>query len=154
MTYNINHYNLLQKTNDPSSQSVSTSYSEIDGSKGNLIFTRNTSTFLYKFSFYVESKPFMHIKLQKSNDNFSSNIEDIPNCNFNFSSDTIQTSDKYYKVCNIMFIVENLSSVYTYLRLVTRSYSSSWNNDLHATNYFDGGSVDISYEQVLNIIEL
>ena len=96
----------------------------------------------------------MHIKLQKSNDNFSSNIEDVPDCNINFSSDTIQTSDHYYKVCNVMFIVENLNSAYAHLRLVTRAYSSSWNSNLHTTNYFDGGSVNISYEPILSIIEI
>ena len=154
MTYNIDYFNLLQKTSNPSTQAVSTTYSEVGGSKGNLVFTKSTSTFLYKFSFYAESKSYMHIKLQKSNDNFSSNIEDVPDCNINFSSDTIQTSDHYYKVCNVMFIVENLNSAYAHLRLVTRAYSSSWNSNLHTTNYFDGGSVNISYEPILSIIEI
>tara|TARA_R100000734_G_C3314906_1_gene106647 strand:+ start:1501 stop:1992 length:492 start_codon:yes stop_codon:yes gene_type:complete len=163
MTYNINQFNLLQKTDNPSTQTLSTSYEEINGSKGSLVFSRNTSTFLYKFSFHVETnwinvglfyRPFMHIKLQKSNDNFSSNIEDIPNCILNFSGETIQNSDHYFKVCNVMFIVENLNSQYKHLRLVTRSYSSSWNNNLHTTTLFGEGSVSVFYEPILNIIEL
>ena len=163
MTYKIDDFNLLQKTSNPSTQTLSTTYTEIDGSKGNLVFSRGTSTFLYKCSFYAETKwlssssyyrPFMHIKLQKSNDNFSSNIEDIPNCIVNFSGETIQSSDHYYKVCNIMFIVENLNSQYKHLRLVTRSYSSSWNNNLHTTTLFGEGSVAVFYEPVLQIIEI
>lgn len=163
MTYNIDQFNLFQKTDNPSTQALSTTYTEINGSKGNLVFTRSTSTFLYKCSFFAETKwlstsvyyrPFMHIKLQKSNDNFSSNIEDIPNCTINFSGETIQSTDHYYKVCNVMFIVENLNSQYKHLRLVTRSYSASWNNNLHTTNAFGEGSAAIFYEPVLEIIEL
>ena len=163
MTYNIDHFNLFQKTDDPSTQTVSTTYAEISGSKGGLVFTRNTSTFLYKLSFYAETnwlnagsyyRPFMHVKLQKSNDNFSSNIEDIPNCIINFSGETIQNTDHYYKVCNVMFIIENLNSQYKHLRLVTRSYSSSWNNNLHTTTAFGEGSGAIFYEPILEIIEI
>ncbi len=163
MTYNINQFNLLQKTSNPSTQTLSTTFTEINGSKGSLEFSRDTSTFLYKCSFYAETKyidssnnfpPFMHIKLQKSNDNFSSNIENIPNCIVNFSGETAQSNDYYYKVCNIMFIVENLDSQYKHLRLATRSYSSSWNNNLHTTNAFGEGSAAIFYEPVLEIIEL
>tara|TARA_B100001989_G_scaffold134607_1_gene95324 strand:+ start:4308 stop:4793 length:486 start_codon:yes stop_codon:yes gene_type:complete len=161
MTYNIDQFNLLQKTNSPSTQTASTTYAEITGSKGALVFSRNTSTFLYKFSFYSETKyngsytkPFLHIKLQKSNDNFSSNIEDIPNCIVNFSGDTIQGIDYLYKVCNVMFIVENLDSQYKHLRLVTRSYSSTWNNTLHTTLLFGEGNSAIFYEPVLEIIEI
>ena len=163
MTYNIDQFNLLQKTNSPSTQTLSTTYTEINGSKGSLVFSRGTSTFLYKCSFYVETKfinssnnfpPFMHIKLQKSNDNFSSNIEDIPNCIVNFSGETAQSNDYYYKVCNIMFIVENLDSQYKHLRLVTRSYSSSWNCHLHTGTFFGEGSAAIFYEPVLEITEI
>lgn len=160
MTYNIDYFNLLQKSANPSTQILSTTYTEIDGSKGSLVFSKGISTFLYKFSFYAETnytsnyRPFMHIKLQKSNDNFSTNIEDIPNCNINFSGETIQSSDWYYKVCNIMFIVENLNSQYEHLRLVTRSYSSSWNTNLHTTTLFGEGSVPVFYEPVLNIMEI
>ena len=163
MTYKIDDFNLLQKTNNPSTQTLSTTYTEISGSKGNLVFSKDTSTFLYKFSFYAETKyinsssyyrPFMHIKLQKSNDNFSSSIEDIPNCIVNFSGETVQSLDYYYKVCNIMFIVENLNSQYKHLRLVTRSYSSIWNNNLHTGTFFGEGSAAIFYEPVLQIIEI
>ena len=164
MSYNIDQdqFNLLQKTNSPLTQTASTAYTEITGSKGSLVFLKSTSTFLYKFSFYVETKyngsytkPFLHIKLQKSNDNFSSNIEDIPNCIVNFSGDTIQGVDYLYKVCNVMFIVENLDSQYEHLRLVTRSYSSSWNTNLHTTLLFNEGSQPaIFYEPVLEITEI
>ena len=163
MSYNIDQdqFNLLQKTNSPSTQTASTAYAEITGSKGSLTFLESTSTFLYKFSFYIETKyngsyikPFLHVKLQKSNDNFSSNIEDIPDCNINFSGDTIQGVDYLYKVCNVMFIVENLDSQYEHLRLVTRSYSSAWNTNLHTTLLFGEGNSAIFYEPVLEITEI
>ena len=53
-----------------------------------------------------------------------------------------------------MFIVENLNSQYKHLRLVTRSYSSSWNNNLHTGTLFGESSQDIFYEPVLEIIEI
>ena len=164
MSYNVNYFNLLKKNANPTTQTLSTSYTEIDGSKGELAFSKSNVTFIYKFSFYAETKwinastyyrPFMHIKLQKSNDNFSSNIEDIPGCNTNFSGETQQASDHYYKVCNIMFVVEDLSHDYKHLRLVARSYGSSWNNPLHTTNFFDGSTTDtVYYEPILEIIEI
>ena len=99
------------------------------------------------FNFVTEAK------LQKSNDNFSSNIVDLPGCQFNFSADTVQNNDYFYKSCSPFFIIENLDS--EYLRLVTRAYSTSNEVKLHRSNHFDGGGgVDVYYNPTLLVAEL
>ena len=167
MTYNIEKLNLVQKSSSPSTQTLTTSYQEINGSKGQLSFSKESASFLYKFSFFsstlivgggkggnIYHDPYMHIKLQKSNDNFVSNIIDVPNCNINVSGDTTFSNDQSWKVNKVMFIVENISSNITHLRLVTRSYSSGYNNTLHTEGIFDGVSVNVFYEPVLTISEI
>ena len=121
---------------------------------------------MYKYSFYAQGNEpltnelqtfWLHIKLQKSNDNFSSNIVDIPNCLINFSGDTKEiesNGDYYYKTFTSFFIVENFDS--KYLRLVARSYDTDHKAKLHRCYYYDGSSNvnGIYYNPSLIVAEL
>jgi len=153
MTYNINKFKLLQTTDSPARQTISTSYIEITGSRCEVNHKINPN-FIYKFNFCLATiytfgsggtydKALIHIKLQKSNDNFSSNIVDIEGCNFNASGDTQENRDYYYNTYTPSFILNNLDS--NYLRLVARSYSTSNEAHLHRVYQFDGTSPNEVY---------
>ena len=162
MTYNLKKFFLTQTENNPSIQNISTSYVEITGSKCEVKNTFSNNKIVYKYSFYLSSKivggesndlpVFVHIKLQKSNDNFSSNIVDIPGCQVNVSSD--DTEDEYYYISvSPIFIVENFDS--NYLRLVIRSYSTSNEAQLHRVPYYDDAvGNNIYYNPSLIVMEI
>jgi len=162
MTYKTEKFFLNSLTDNPSSQTVSTSWIELTGSRCNITLKQNTINLLYKYSFYTYQiysshsnydKTFIHVKLQKSNDDFYSNIVDLPGCQFNFSADTVQNNDYFYKSCSPFFIVENLDS--EYLRLVSRAYSTSNEVKLHRSNHWDSsGSTDVYYNPTLLVAEL
>ncbi len=150
MTYLLKNKDFLcSTTSQPSLQTISTSYQEIVGSKCNINFRNNTSNILYKCCFYSRyiyinssnfSRMYLHVKLQKSNDNFSSNIVDLPGCQYNFSteSDTSLQRNGLWIISSPFFIVENLDS--KYLRLVARAYSTSHQAVLHDNQFYDGSS--------------
>ena len=162
MTYKTEKFFLNSLTDNPSSQTVSTSWIELTGSRCNITLKQNTINLLYKYSFYTYQiysshsnydKTFIHVKLQKSNDNFSSNIVDLSGCQFNFSADTVQNNDYFYKSCSPFFIVENLDS--EYLRLISRAYSTSNEVKLHRSNHWDSsGNTDVYYNPTLLVAEL
>ena len=162
MTYIMNNkFFKASHLSNVSLQETSTSWLEIDGSKCELGFIGDTANIMYKFNFYTHNRyksgtdydqTFIHVKLQKSNDNFSSNIVDIPGCHHNFSGDTLQTQNFFYMSCSTFFIVENLDS--KYLRLVARSYSSSTRTDLHRTEYYNGTTQTEYFSPKLVIAEL
>ena len=142
MTFTNLFFKSSSATNSPN-QVTSTTYTEIIGSKAEVQKVSSDSDLYYFFSFstcpYDASgyeKTRLHIKLQRSNDNFSSNIVDVPNCNYNFSTDTGGGSDLLYKNNNIFFIVQNTGN--DSLRLVARSYGSNTRCYLHYTPHFDG----------------
>ncbi len=152
MTYKTNKFFLAQNTSISSQQIISTTYQEVTGSKCNITLKKTSADFIYKFIFYSQPRyvsssdydaTFIHIKLQKSNDNFSSNIVDIPGKQLNFSGDTIQDPDHFYNSCNVFFIVEDLDV--EYLRLVARSYSTSNRAILHSVDYLDGAAISNAY---------
>lgn len=157
MSYNIKKQSVFTRTDNPSSQSISTSYTAITGSTGQIKLSRSTINVLYKFSFYVYNSDaashFLHVKLQKSNDNFSSDINDISGCQINLSGDTQESNDKKYEAYFPMFIVENLDK--EYLRLVVRSYSTSSEATLHRSTQWDGStSADVYFNPTLTIVEI
>lgn len=161
MTYNISKFIKLNTVDQPTAQTISTTYTEISGSKCLVESNNNSSKIMYKFNFsfsprYQSSsdydKMLLHVKLQKSNDNFSSNIVDISGCEFNISSDTVESDDKLYGVCTPFFIIEGFDS--NYLRLVTRSYSSSNRGILHRAYSYDGGSNEVYFNTSLIVAEL
>ena len=90
--------------------------------------------------------------MQKSNDNFSSNIVDITGCQVNISGDSVQTFDSFYKSCNVFFIIENLNS--EYLRVVARSYATANEVRLHRNDFWDGGSGDVYFNPTLMVAEV
>lgn len=163
MTYNIKKFFLLQNSDAPSVQTVSTSYTEISGSRCQ-VNTVASNNIYYKFNFYLSTiytfgtngdydKPLLHIKLQKSNDDFSSNIEDIQGCQFNASGDTIENRDYFYSTFSPTFIIENLNN--EHLRLVARSYSSTNRARLHRSYQFDGSnSSEFYHNTTLQVIEI
>jgi len=162
MSYKVNNkFFKADHLSSVSLQETSTSWLEIDGSRCELKFKKNTADIMYKFNFYTHNRyksgsdydqTFIHVKLQKSNDNFSSNIVDIPGCHHNFSGDTLQTQNFFYMSCNTFFIVENLDS--KYLRLVVRSYSANTRTDLHRTEYYNGTTQTEYFSPKLVIAEL
>ena len=146
-----------------SAQNINTTtYTEITGSRGNATRQRPNSKIIYRFSFLASSilendggykQKYMHVKLQKSNDGFSSNIVDVPNCLFNLSSDTRESDDGLSKTCTAFFIIEDFDS--TELRLVCRSYSTSYEARLHTSSEFDGLTAQSeNYAANLMIIEV
>jgi len=160
MTYKLNKFFLAQNTNNPSAQSISTSYVEITGSKCEVKSILENPIILYKASFHMydtsptsgNNNPFLHIKLQKSNDNFSSNIVDIPGCQVNVSSDSTESQEWYHRAVHPMFIVENFDS--KYLRLVIRSYSADTSVSLHVSTYYDAAYQNVYYNPSLIVMEL
>lgn len=150
MTYLLKNKELAYSTtSQPSAQTISTSYQEITGSKCNINFRNSTANILYKSSFYARyiftsssnySRIYLHVKLQKSNDDFSSNVIDLPGCQYNFSSesDTSLARNGLWTISSPFFIVENIDS--KYLRLVARAYSTSHQGVLHDNQYYDGSS--------------
>ena len=162
MTYKLNKFFLTQKESNPSIQYLSTSYVELTGSKCEINYTFLNNKIVYKYSFYLSTKLdggnsndlplFVHLKLQKSNDNFSSNIVDIPGCQVNLSTDDSE-DEFYYISVNPLFIIENFDS--KYLRLVGRSYSTLNEAQLHQVPYYDGSSQNnIYYDTSLIVMEL
>ena len=158
MTYKLNKFFIVQNVDDPSAQSISTSYVEITGSKCEVKNISENPTILYKASFHMRDagmsgdNPFVHLKLQKSNDNFSSNIVDISGCQINISGDSTETTDIYHRAAHPMFIVENFDS--NYLRLVIRSYSADTSVSLHVSTHYDGSAQNVYYNPSLIVMEL
>ena len=163
MSYNINKFFLVQETDQPSVQTISTTYTEITGSKCQ-VNTVSSGNIFYKFNFYLSTiytfgtngdydKPLLHIKLQKSNDNFSSNIVDLQGCQFNASGDTLENRDYFYSTFTPTFIIENLTN--EHLRLVARSYSTSNRARLHRGYQFDGSNPsEFYFNTTLQVIEI
>ena len=159
MSYKTDNFLHISAEDNPAAQTISTTYTEITGSKCEIKSINPSPTLMYKFSFYqmydypTLNVQFLHIKLQKSNDNFSSNIIDVPNCNFNISGDTQESNDFSYKTVNCFFIVENFDS--KYLRLVARSYSTSYESYLHKSPEYDGvTNSNAHYNPSLIVVEL
>ncbi len=162
MSYNIQKYFYLNSTDDPDKYTVTTTYAEIAGSKGPVSCIKSNSKILYKYSFNCQQettngKSFVHVKLQKSNDNFSSNALDIDGCHFNVSADTSYSGvDIYNATINVMFVVDNDSSI-GHLRLMIRKYSSSNTSYLHKYDWYDEDYVtdgSIYYNPTLMIMEI
>jgi hypothetical protein len=142
-----NKFFKLTNITSPGSPYTSTTYAEIEGSKTDVEKLDTTSDLYYFYSFSSIAvsgyNVFLHVKLQKSNDNFSSNIVDVDNCSYNFSSDTGGGTDYLYKINNVFFIVQNTGN--DSLRLVVRTYSSNTISRLHITPHFDGSSGHTKY---------
>ena len=145
MSYKINKFYLSDTTNDPSIQYISTTYTELTGSKCEVKSINLNPKLVYKYMFYTmvdfsdypnSYKPHLNIKLQKSNDNFNLNIVDVTGQNFSISGDTYNTSDAYYKCSTCFFIIDDFDS--SHLRVVARSYSTTTKAQLHASPHYDG----------------
>ena len=149
MSYKVNKTSIFKYENNPSSQSVSTTYIEPTGSRVHLKFSGNSAKIYYEYSFYAyqaSSSPiFLHIKLQKSNDNFASDIEDVSGANFNFSGDTEESPpDDQYQSITPMFVIDSCDK--RYLRILVRSYSTTTAATLHRSTQWDGStSADVYY---------
>ena len=166
MSYKTDNFLHVSAEDNPAAQTISTTYTELTGSKCEVKTIKSNSTLMYKYSFYAQGNEpltseeqtfWLHIKLQKSNDNFSSNIVDIPNCCINFSGDTKEiesNADYYYKTFTSFFIVENFDS--KYLRLVARSYDTDHKAKLHRNYYYDSTNnvSGIYYNPSLIVAEL
>lgn len=147
MTFIKNKFFKSINKTDATGQEISTSYVEIQGSRVSIEKLNTSSDLYYFFSFNstvrytgstVYDRTFLHVKLQKSNDNFSSNIVDVAGCNYNFSTDTGSTStyEHINKINNVFFIVQNTNN--DSLRLIARSWSSNHISAVNITHYFDG----------------
>lgn len=157
MTYNLDKQLVIQETTLPATQSVTTSYLEVTGSKAQVKLKNTTTDWLYKFSFYTFSTDsaglFIHARVESSNDNFSSDIQTISGAQANLSGDTQDSGDKYYQAHTLMFILPSLDR--EYLRLSVRSYSTNTECSLHRSTQFDGGtSENVCYNPTLIILEL
>ena len=139
----------------PARQTISTTYAELTGSKCEVNLRNSSSAVYYKYCYYWSTfvnlsntssaeDSFLHLKLQKSNDNFSSNIVDIDGSRHNISCDTLENDDYLFKP-STMFYIDNNFSGYTHIRLVARSYSASQRVYLHRTFSWDGSNSDEKY---------
>ena len=174
MTYNATpKICIYQNTTHTSHQKInSTTYTEVSGSKCNLNNSEQRSMNLYyKFNFSCGYDPsasssqsssghqyLFNMKLQSSNDNFSSDITDIPNCKFNISHDIIGAGSNTGSDLSIMtytpfMILENFNK--SYLRLMARvAQTSHYKGMLHGYTTFDGSSYNWYYPSLLQVVEI
>ncbi len=148
----------FNRENSPSSQLISNTYTEIAGSRAELVSLSTSTKFVYRFCFNISpnssaDKWFLHVKLQKSNDSFSSNIIDIPGANYNVASDTVTALDHLYRLNTAFFVIENFSGT-NQVRLVCRAYSNSNKPSLHNVDYFDGTTSTKIFNPSLIIFEV
>tara|TARA_Y100000589_G_C27117853_1_gene615076 strand:+ start:795 stop:1274 length:480 start_codon:yes stop_codon:yes gene_type:complete len=150
---------VVHKETNPTKQIISDSYTEITGSRGEITQLDSSNKLVYRFNFNIQtetstaSKWFLHIKLQKSNDNFSSNIVDIQGANYNIASDSINIIDHLYRLNTAFFVIDGLAGTHQ-LRLVCRSYSNSLKPQLHQTDYYDGAASTKVFDTSLLILEV
>ena len=169
MTYKIDKLCIFQNTTQTSHQIInSTSYTEVSGSKCNLNNAEQRSMNLfYKFNFQCGQNPaspysddhyLIHMKLQSSNDNFSSDINDIPGFKFNIAHDSAyagSTTGHDYAIMTYtaFMILENFNK--KYLRLVARAYdTTNFTGMLHGYTSFDGVSSTYYYDSLLQVVEI
>lgn len=167
MSYNNKKLFIYQNTVHTSHQKIdTTTYTEVTGSKCNLNNSEQRSMNLYyKFNFscgYDASASghqyMFNMKLQSSNDNFSSDITDVPNCKFNISHDIIgagSNSGHDYSVMTYtpFMILENFNK--SYLRLMTRvAATSHYKGMLHGYTHFDGTTPPYYHSTLLQIVEI
>ena len=160
MSYNVHGFSYVNTDSSAAKQDISTSYTEITGSRVDIDSFSTSINVVYRFHFYARleytsssnyTKPLLHIKLQKSTDNFASNVNDVSGCKFNYSGDTTEAVDYHYKVCNPFFVVQNLDA--RYLRVVARSYSTGNDATLHNVNAFITYPLDLDYYPSLMVVE-
>ena len=140
MTYIKEKYYLNKTVLQPANQTISSSYVEITGSSCYVDPKSSTSKLVYKFSFLLRllnSSDFLHVKLQKSNDGFSSNIVDIEGANYTIRNDGPANAYNLSQVVTAMFIIDSFSIPHD-LRLVCRNYDSNKTVKSHYNEYFDG----------------
>ena len=157
MTHKLDRKTIIQTTTLPSSQSITTSYVEVTGSKCQIELKNTDTDYLYKFSFYTYSTDsvglLIHARVESSNDNFSSDVQTISGAQVNLGGDSLQGGDLYYQSQTVMFILPSLDR--EYLRLSVRSYSSDTECNLHRSTQFDGGTnEDVCYNPSLMVLEL
>ena len=162
MSYNNRRFFHASTTSAPARQAISTTYTELTGSRCEV--SVSGADIYYKYCYYFSSnydfdtggaydKPFLHLKLQSSTDGFVSNIVDISGTEHNVSGDTIQNSDHEYKTQVSFFILENFTA--THIRLVARAYSTSNEVDLHRARQFDGDdSNEVYFDPTLLVMEI
>ena len=152
---------VIHKETNPTKQLISDAYTEITGSRGEITQLNSSNKLIYKFNFSINIDPtgnifpkwFLHIKLQKSNDNFSSNIVDIQGANYNIASDSKDITDHLYRLNTAFFVIDGLLGTHQ-LRLVCRSYSNSLKPQLHQTDYYDGSYSTKVFDTSLLILEV
>jgi len=131
------------KGENPTKQLIDDNYTEISGSRGEILTSNVVNKISYKFIYNIQldyntgNKWFLHVKLQKSNDNFNSNINDVQGASYNISSNMVAVTDHRYSLSTAFFIIDGLDGTHQ-LRLVCRAYSNSNKPQLHESDYFDG----------------
>lgn len=150
---------IVHKEVSPLKQIISDAYTEITGSRGEITQLDSSNKLVYRFNFSIQLAPpdyvkwFLHIKLQKSNDSFSSNIIDVQGANYNVASDSISLTDHLYRLSAAFFVIDGVSGTHQ-LRLVCRAYSNSHKPQLHQTDYYDGVASTKVFDTSLLILEI
>lgn len=160
MTYIKHKFSLFQTQDNPTAQTwsgVNVDYQVITGSTCEIIPKFSNPTIIYKFNFYLRDngeRPRLNLKLQKSNDNFSSNIVDMSGYKLTLAGETLQSNDYHRGTFSIFFVIENFDS--KYLRLVGRPYNSAFNGmKLHrSSDWENSSSADVYYNPTLMVIEV
>ena len=158
MSYIRQKQNIIKKESSPSVQSIGTSYVEITGSRAELTSFNSSNKIIYRFIFNIQltssiNKWFLHVKLQKSNDGFSSDINDVSGANYNVAADEISTLDHLYRLNTAFFVLDGFTGTNQY-RLVCRAYSSSLQPQLHQGNHFDGAASVKTFDPALILLEV
>ncbi len=149
---------VYNKESNPSAQTISDSYTEITGSRAEFTSFNSSAKFIYRFCFNITidssgSKWFLHVKLQKSNDNFASDINDISGANYNVASDTVTSLDHLYRLNTAFFVIDNILGT-NQVRLVCRAYSNSLKPHLHESLYYDGAYNPKIFDPSLIVFEV
>jgi hypothetical protein len=158
MSYIRKKQHIANKESSTSIQTLDTSYVEITGSRAEFTSVSSSNKLVYRFIFDIQltssvNKWFLHIKLQKSTDGFSSDINDVSGANYNVASDERNVTDYLYRLNTAFFVINGLSGTNQF-RLVCRTYSNSLKPQLHQGNHFDGGASVKIFDPSLVLFEV
>ena len=155
MSHNVNKFYHVSTTDAPARQTVSDSYVELTGSKC-AASLRSGGVLVVKYCFYVanvssSNQYLLHVKVQTSDDDFTSDVNDVSGQQFNISGDTRQT-ERHFQLCNTFFMLNNFSG--SHIRVVARAYSTSNEAYLHRSYDWDGASSEVYFNPSLLVMEV
>lgn len=155
MSHNVVKFYHASFTDAPARQTITTSYDELTGSRC-AVSLKSSGQLIVKYCFYIASistsnRFLLHVKIQTSNDDFNSDINDVSGQKFNVSGDTLR-SDTHFQCCSTFFVIENF--VDSHVRVVARAYSNNNEAYLHRSYNWDGAANEVYFNPSLLVMEI